>query len=227
MQNYDRPTLQEINDLLRQHTALIVHFSGTPKGSGSEYDYHYPEDLKKVTAGHCQGGLSCSTVMPNDNFSDLKIANATGCVGVILGLNSKNSVIDVNAADCGTYVVNDVRIVPNYRDLSIVDLEQTIDDRPSGNYNEWVINDYQVLGIFAAAPFFISVLRKPIYLPEMPDYLRASEPQLGIVQTCPIAISAEFAELRIFSFVGGQLVNFENGKWEPFEHNDLYPVSGM
>ena len=224
MQNYNRPTEQEINCLLRQKSALIVHFSGAPPGSGSPYDDVYPVDLKKVITGRCQGGLSCSTVMPNDNFSDLKTANATGCVGVILGLKSKNSVKDVHAADCGTYVVNDVRIVPNHRDLSIADLEQTIDARPFGNYNEWVINDYQVLGVFAAAPFFIWALGKPIYPPEMPDYLCASEPQLGITKTCPNAISAEFPELKIFSFVGGQLVNFENGRWEPSEHNDQYPV---
>ena len=223
MQNYDRPTLQEINDLLRQHTALIVHFSGTPKGSGSEYDYHYPEDLKRVIAGFGQGGLSCSTVMPNDKFVDLnsKIANSTGCIGVILDLKSRQSLRAVHARDCGSYLQNDVRIVPNLCDLSITDVAKTIEERENDNYNEWVICDYAVIGIFAAYPFYISALEVPSFPSDMPEYLRPSAPQIGIAKTSPNAIAEEFSDLRVFSFIDGQLVCFEKGNWLPADHHEL------
>jgi hypothetical protein len=84
-------SLNDVNQLLRDHHALIVHFSGTPKGSGSNFEHFFPDDLKSVIRGEAQSGVCCSTVTPFDNF-DLENANATGCVGVVLAPLSAASI---------------------------------------------------------------------------------------------------------------------------------------
>ena len=79
----------------------------------------FPTDLKRVVALCAKGGLSCSVVRPGDEFADLNRANATGCVGVILGLETKNSLIAAHPHDCGSMVENGVRKVLNEKDLTV------------------------------------------------------------------------------------------------------------
>ena len=68
---FTRPNLAEIHTVLAKHNALIVHFSGTPKGAGSDFEQLFPSDLREVIEGNAQTGLCCSTVLPGDNFADL------------------------------------------------------------------------------------------------------------------------------------------------------------
>ena len=220
--DYVRPTVNAIYAMLRRRGALMVHFSGTPKGAGSTYTHLYPLDLQEVIQDRCHGGLSCSTVLPGDEFTDLANANATGCVGVILGLKAGNSIKDVHQQDCGTRVENGVRIYPNARDLTVGDLEQTIIARSPCSYNEWVIGDYAVLGIFAAAPFNIWEERMPDEPPDLPDYLRATSLVGQICQTDIASIEAAFPALPIFSFVERQLVVWYEGQWKAVEVSDEY-----
>jgi hypothetical protein len=138
--SFNKPEIADVYSFLRRHNALIVHFSGTPKGAGSNFDYLYPADLQNVTALGGMGGLSCSAVRSGDEFADLDRANATGCVGVVLGLQSKASLVAADPNDCGSRVENGVRIVPMEKDLTISDLEETFTKRPSDGYNEWVMN---------------------------------------------------------------------------------------
>jgi hypothetical protein len=42
--------------------------------------------------------------MPGDEFADLAKANATGCVGIIVGFQNKDSLVAVDPHDCGSYV---------------------------------------------------------------------------------------------------------------------------
>lgn len=222
MTAYVRPTVEEIYALLCRHSALIVHFSGTPKGAGSTYEHLYPADLQEVIRGACQGGLSCSTVMPGDEFADLANANATGCVGVILGLNSGQSIIDAHSRDCGTMVEAGARVVPTTRDLSVNDLERTILERASGTYNEWVIGDYVALGIFAASPFYVWKETMPDEPPDLPDYLRAMSPVGDIGKTDVASIEAAFPGQPIFSFVERQLVLLGTCGCQSVEIHHLY-----
>jgi len=215
--DHARPTVDATYAMLRRRGALMVHFSGTPKGAGSTYTHLYPLDLQEVIRDGCHGGLSCSTVMPGDEFTDLKNANATGCVGVILGLKSGGSIKDVHRRDCGTRVENGVRVYPNARDLAIGDLEQTITGRSPCSYNEWVIGDYVVLGIFAAEPFYIWEEHMPEEPSDLPDYLRATSPVGQICKTDITSIEASFPALPIFSFVERQLVVRNAGRWKVVE----------
>lgn len=219
---HSRPSVEEIYDLLSKRSALIVHFSGTPPGAGSSYDRLFPDDLNEVIRGACHGGLSCSTVMPSDQFSTLEKANSTGCIGVVLGLKTGQSIMDAHRRDCGSYVENHVRQVPNARDLSLSDLEATINDRASDSYNEWVVGDYCVLGIFAIEPFYIWAEVAVEYPPEMPDYLRSSEPSLGIATTNLQKLRDDFPGQEIFSFKNGGIVKLVDGVWKPTGHEMLY-----
>jgi len=139
-----RPSLSEIHSVLAAHNALIVHFSGTPKGAGSDFEYLFPFDLEEVVARRCLTGISCSTVMPDDEFRDPSSANATGCIGVIVSPLTPSSILDACPTDCGTYMEGGIRQVSNARDMTSLDFQAAISKRPNGSYNEWVIADYEV-----------------------------------------------------------------------------------
>lgn len=83
-----KPTVAEVHQFLRHHNGLIVHFSGSPPGISFGANPGYPADLHDVIAGKAQTGLACSIVMPTDNFQSPAPRNATGCIGVIVDLNT-------------------------------------------------------------------------------------------------------------------------------------------
>jgi hypothetical protein len=219
---YTKPEVGEVYSFLRQRDALIEHFSGIPKGSGSNFDYVYPDDLKNVIALQAPGGLSCSVVIPSDEFADLSGANATGCIGIVLGFQNRNSLVAANPHDCGSYMENGVRLVPNERDLTIPDLLDTILKRPSGNYNEWVVRDYTVLGVFAARPYFVSVREIPAYPPEMLALIETPEPEIGFRPTTIGALRETFPLLPILTFEDGKLMRLSEGRFEPVDHGAIY-----
>lgn len=97
----NRPELADVHQFLRKHNALIVHFSGAPKGGGIERNSMFPNDLEHVVEGRAMGGLSCSVVRPGDVFHGFE-RNATGCIGVVLDLQSKDSLVAVDPHDCGS-----------------------------------------------------------------------------------------------------------------------------
>lgn len=218
-----RPNLTEITTILRKHVGLIVHFSGTPKGAGSDFQHRYPDDLHAVISGYGQSGLSCSVVMPTDEFEDLNSANATGCIGVILGLKSEQSIVDAHPNDCGSSMVNVVRETPHARDMSAADIDATVTGRSDSEYNEWVIAGYDVLGVLAVAPYRISA-DQPISFPaDMPDYLRSNAMSPGFRYLSIDEIVQAFPDQPIFSFVAGGTVRLDSGNWTPVEHEELYP----
>lgn len=219
---FARPPVEQIYDMLHGHQALVVHFSGTPKGSGFDSPHIYPADLHQVIGGAGRGGLSCSTVMPHDEFEQLDRANATGCVGLIVGFTSGRSILDAHPRDCGSHVENGFRIVPNARDLGIEDLEQTVLQRPADSYNEWVVASDQVLGLFAASPFTIWAESMPAEPPDLPDYLRAASPVGDFAFTDPATIATEFPDLPLFSFRHGRLVRWDDSDWTLADHRQVY-----
>jgi len=129
---FRRPAADEVYAFLRERNALIVHFSGTPKGAGSNFDHLYPADLQSVIAGVAMGGLSCSVVCPGDEFEDLDSANATGCIGVVLGLRSGESLVAVDPHDCGSMVgdgnIREARPMP---EITVATMERTLNERPA------------------------------------------------------------------------------------------------
>ena len=218
-----RPSLSDIHGVLAAYSAVIVHFSGTPKGAGSNFEYPFPSDLAEVIAGRSQTGLSCSTVMPGDEFSDLCSANATGCIGVVLGPRTPHSVLDAHPNDCGTYIEDGVRQVPHARDMTAPDLDATIADRANGSYNEWVIADYRVIGLFAAEPYRVSAAVAIQYPEDMPDYLRTDDIAPGFEYKSLNEIEKLLPGLPIYSFSLDGLVQRAGPDWVPAAHETLYP----
>lgn len=218
-----RPSLSDIHGVLAAHGAVIVHFSGTPKGAGSTFECPFPFDLEKVIAGRSQTGLSCSTVIPGDEFKELASANATGCVGVVLGPQTPNSILDAHPNDCGTYMENGVRQVPQARDMTASDLDATITGRADGGYNEWVIADYRVIGVFAAEPYRVSAEVAIDYPEDIPDYLRTANTAPGFEYTSLEEIEKFFPRLPIYALSQVGVIRRSGSEWVPVAHGVLYP----
>lgn len=204
----NKPPVADVTQLLENKKALIVHFSGAPKGSGKERHKFFPDDLKHVLLGKAQGGVSCSIVMPGDNFHGFK-RNATGSIGLVLTLCEPDSLVAVSKHDCGSRELDDgTRIVENPTDITIQDVEDSITQRPPGCYNEWVLRNYDFEGIFAVAPFDYSCIRHLPYPEDMPDWLRSDKPEIVIEETNISEIRTRFfagSKLPLYTFTNGQI----------------------
>jgi len=203
----EKPDLSEIHDFLRGRNALIVHFSGAPKGAGVDRGaaHLFPTELRHVIAGRAMGGVSCSVVRPGDVFHGFE-RNATGCIGVVLGFKSKDSLVAVDRHDCGS--IEDAsgnRIVERERDITPANLASTLDDRD--DYNEWIVRDYVVQGIFAAPPYEVSILKVPDYPPDMPDYLQDNEPLPDFRAVSWDELMSTFPNQPIYSFKDERIIH--------------------
>lgn len=218
-----RPSISEIYALLQRHNMLIVHFSGAPKGSGTTRPNHlYPNDLNYVLNGHANSGLSCSTVSPGDTFSGFE-RNATGCIGTILGLKSPQSLIDAIKFDCGSMQdSNGFRVTQNPKDLSIIDLEETITGRGQGSYNEWVISNFEVLGIFAAMPLEVSYMADETTRPELSEFFKISGPVADIKNISFQQVLDDFPSYPIFTFNGSKIYRVTNEGRINVNHREIY-----
>lgn len=217
-----KPELAEVHEFLRRHNALIVHFSGAPKGSGIERDgHHFPEDLNHVLKGAAMGGLSCSVVVPSDVFHGFD-RNATGCVGVVLGLRTKDSLVAVDPGDCGSMEDEEtgIREVMSERDITVADLGRTLSEREG--YNEWVVKDYVVLGIFAVPPLEVSIMKPPEYPPDVPMEMRDLTPIPHIVRIPPEEMTGMFAEQAMYSFIKNAIHCRREGRFYPVAHFEIY-----
>lgn len=173
-----KPTITEIHQVLRDRSALIVHFSGAPRGAGTPQtickgETPFPDDLLNVLRSGATTGVSTSTVTPQDRFA-LQESRATGFVGVVLGLTSTDSLAYADVRDCGSGISEGKRYFPPEKDIAVADLRFTIDGRQY--YNEWVLRDYGVLGLFAAAPYTIWALIEPNASPDLPPECRVKVP---------------------------------------------------
>jgi hypothetical protein len=220
-----KPEMSEVTNFLRKHNALLVHFSGAPKGAGLERgnDHLFPADLTHVLQGKAMGGLSCSVVLPGDVFGGIE-RNATGCIGVVLGLQSPNSLVAVDPDDCGSMEdeATGIREVPHEGDITVADLERTLSERTA--YNEWVVRNYVVLGILAVPPLEVSVLRSPEYPADMPEALRDTTPAPGIERVPPEQIVAMFEDNPMYTFKDGKILGRRDGRFYPVDHSEIYPV---
>lgn len=217
----------DIYEVLRAHEALIVHFSGCPKGIGIERkDHMYPNDLNYVLCGNAKGGVSCSTVKPGDNFSGIN-RNATGCVGVLLGLRGDNSLRAVSPDDCGSYEEGCVRKSSLGEKVTIESVSCSITNRGGGSYNEWIVADYDVLGVFVVAPYEVSVLALPPTIPGVPAELLGTKPNNIIKQTSVLEVCNTFPSQAVFGFENGKLCRWEDGVAKTVLHSELYDENAL
>jgi hypothetical protein len=219
-----KPKISEVHAFLRKHNGLIVHFSGAPKGAGKERGpaHLFPADLQHVIERRAMGGLSCSVVCPGDTFHGFE-RNATGAIGVVLDLSTDASLVAAHPHDCGSREdEHGNRIVPNERDISPDDLERTLRDRPIGDYNEWVLRDYQVCGIFAMPPYEVSNLQDPEYPEDTPAYLRSTDKVPGFRVVNFEELVNTFHHPPIYTFRGAEIFRCTPEGLLRVEHHTIY-----
>jgi hypothetical protein len=69
-----------------------------------------------------------------------------------------NSIVAVSPFDLGSREdESGERIVASYPNITIQDLEESLDLRNLKNYNEWVVRHYEVIGIFAIEPLNVGL----------------------------------------------------------------------
>ncbi|MFM0218117.1 hypothetical protein [Paraburkholderia caledonica] len=220
---YQRPPVSDIYSLLRTGNSLIVHFSGIAPGTGNPSErLYYPHDLRNVVSGGAMGGVSCSVIGPGDTIGQLECDNATGCIGVVLGLQSPSSLLDVHVGDGGSSVQPDGNRRPNPQPLSLIDVQGTLTGRRLGTYNEWVIGDYKVLGIFVADPYMVRAIADIPVPPGVPATILGSPSVPGIrYETIP-DIQRDFPDQRVFSFNLSGIRQLEGRQWIDAPHNTIY-----
>jgi hypothetical protein len=214
-----RPSVEEVYAFLRRHSALIVHFSGTPKGAGSNYDYEFPADLWNVL-NTSTGGISCSLVKPGDEFNDLRTANATGCIGVVVGLSNAGSITAVDPHDTGSMVLSGERIAQHSRDIYISDLEASLTERIS--YNEWCVKNYVPLAVFGALPLRISRMQVPEYPPDFPSFMRDNQKLPNFSYLTFPELRDIFPDTRLITFCDHSLLELKGQSFEAINHSDVY-----
>jgi hypothetical protein len=221
--NYLRPPVADVYGMLRADNSLIVHFSGLARGAGNSLKRrYYPDDLQNVVRSGAMGGVSCSVIHPGDTIGTPGDNNATGCIGVVLGFNRPTSLLDAHAKDCGSSALPDGSRVPNPRPFCLADVEATLTGRQLHHYNEWVVGDYRVLGIFVAPPLAVQVVQ-PINAPTdvSAEMLGDVNPLGPRYETIP-DVQRDFPKERIFAFKNSAIVEHAGGQWTIAPHETIY-----
>ncbi|CAN7597509.1 hypothetical protein LJR069_004421 [Variovorax paradoxus] len=208
--------MDEISDFLRRHEALIVHCSGTPKGVGPGQSY-YPEDLQSVLRGDAQGGISCSVVKPGDLFHG-PTRHATGSVGLVIAPTTPSSLVAVDPRDAGSQVKDGIRSVAHERDIGVPDLDRCFAAR-GDHYNEWVVRDFNVIGVFIGEP---ASTTQPTMIDMPPESGLPPHATTGEVPLGTLDVSAEFSGLPIYTLAGGQIRQWKKNRWFSVSHADVY-----
>ena len=217
-----RPPIVDIYSLLRANNAFIVHFSGFGKGAGNPFPrVYYPADLQNVITGGALGGVSCSVIGSADKIGFQPDANATGCIGVVLGLRTPLSLMNASAGDCGSHVNANGTRAANPSPLSIQDLQATLDNRDPDSYNEWVIGDYEVLGIFFADPAYVAEPQSVPQIAGVSSHILGTTANGYRLESLADVI-ANHPNQRIFRFNAGALEEFVAAGWTPAAHSNIY-----
>ncbi len=159
----------------------------------------FPNDLKNAIAS-TDMELSCCIIGPRDDYEK----HSYGDIGIVLGLKNKHSLVAADVNDCGSseetdgegHIRRTVR-KDKLEDLSLEDLEATLTERTS--YNEWIVKDYEVLGLFAHPP---CIADDKIYNPQLLHEL--------------------FPSLPLFSFKDGALYRFVPKPPGAIKHSEIY-----
>ncbi|HCM1609724.1 TPA: hypothetical protein N2965_004580 [Vibrio parahaemolyticus] len=149
--------------------------------------------------------------------------NATGCIGVIISINNPQSIIDVSESDCGSIECdNGERTTYSQKTLTISDIESSIENRSVDSYNEWVVQDYNIIGILALSPFEISTFKKSPCPDGVPEHLWNDQPIAAIESLSMDDVISEFSDHQVYSFCDGEIVKIVKNQIEMVNHNELY-----
>lgn len=182
-------------------------------GDGVDTGRLYPKDLHHCISGGAQGGLSCSVIQPDDAYdvTNGNHANCIGSIGVIVRPRSAESIVWARAFDLGTNKDSTLKRVSVYEplDLSLEELAASLTDRPPDRHNEWVVRDYDVIGIFAVSPFHVWAHREISSIAgaeKIPNFLIGSD-NYDSRKSSLDAILDEFAPLPIVTILNAKFVS--------------------
>ena len=191
-----RMTGEELNALLAQKQALLVHFSHhSNMREGSEF----PGDLQAAIDNVSRWDLSCCLIWPGHPMK------LPGSVGVIIE-PTVSGVVSVSPDDSGSSSLGSLG-----EQLTKESLERSFALAP-GRYNEWRIVGKRALGIFVTDPNCIWVKQRgEIFLPEnltesgraeLLDSTSTIRPQRQSLQY----VKNAFPNIEIFTFRDGKAV---------------------
>ena len=209
---------KHIRDILIGKRALLVHFAATPpmpREAGSNPSY--PDQLRKLLDGDFDSsqGLCCCTITPGDVFPLSRNAQAVGCVGIVIDCESEEFILNVRNCDAGTPWVP-----PSASRLTLDEIEDTLNSRLEGQYNEWVINQLNIVGIFISPP--------PAFVPS-----KVSSDDLDIGDFGSVDING-FLEIDIqqvildlphahyYSHLDDMIVEYVGSNWVPVNIDKIY-----
>ncbi len=197
---FERPSVADVHEVLRAHRSLLAHFSSyPPMDSGHGESPAYPENLIGVFNRQCPGGICCSTFSASDKL-DAGV-NVSGYIGVLLRPASNRSIVAVALGDVGSRYLNGRReFSMPLGPVTRTDLDKSIRDRSEADWNEWIVDDYEPIGIITLGVG--AAYGKGTQSPE----------QLFEIFGYPV-----------YRFEDGQLVRLHGDRWIPADHGDLYP----
>ena len=177
-----------IRDFLRSRKALLVHFSGP---TTRHTDLVFPDDLRKaMTLGNI--GLAFSTILVGDNEN-----NATGSVGIVVDITENECVSGVSPSDAGSYLdPAENQLISGGCRPTKETCARSIDKRTT--YNEWIVRNYTVIGIFV---FFPTVVPKYCVV--------LNHPHRALVSITVDDVACSFSDQRIFSASGDGFFEYD------------------
>lgn len=143
--------LEDIRSVLRTHRALIVHFSGTPRGIGAgQVRSDFPQDLLDVMANAGSWEVPCSTASPGQSRDD---SHFLGEIGLILRCRDGASLLGVCEQDAGSSYdpVAGKRHIGTCKTPTVANCNWSIEQRCG--HNEWIVSNYDPVGLFTDRPF--------------------------------------------------------------------------
>lgn len=180
----------QIHSFLNSKNALLVHFSGCPKGSGIN-NKPFPDDLFSVINNEFDGELACSVIIPGDGPG-----NAIGKIGVILEVDS-STLSAVFPEDAGSIIGAEGKRLYQQQNIDCSVLAQSLTDRKT--YNEWIVKNNKVLGVFIFPCQEIEIYR----LQEIDD---SDDPVIGPDYINLDEVVKVFPELEVYSFSNNEII---------------------
>ncbi len=189
--------LDDIRNILRNENALVVHFSGTPRGiGGGQIRPDFPADLQQVAKNAHVWEVACSTVSTGQTRGTGSII---GSVGLILQCQDGGSLLGVFHDDAGSWYDPST----GRRNLGCCVVPTTASCTSSiknrVHYNEWVLRDYVTVGVFIDGSFDVWDSSVSFQRETDLDEIQAAFPELPVIRFCGTEIWEVRPQLRLRS----------------------------
>jgi len=134
----------------------------------------------------------------------------------VIAPTESKSIVAVAPHDAGSYVENGARVVAHEVDIEVTDLNQSLTER-GDNYNEWVVRNFKVVGLFVAEPA-TTWQDVPMPMSEgMPTHIIGQDVDISIPQ-----LAEDFKGLPIYSLSEREILRCTASGWHPVAHSDIY-----